>query len=81
MEEAMLRHYPAILHDSEYLQRRPIGLSYEKAIWAPIFKKIRTDEPDTLERIKDSIFKDLQPFTQPDGIHFSKTVFYVRGVK
>jgi ubiquinone/menaquinone biosynthesis C-methylase UbiE len=31
MEEAMLRHYPAILEDSEYLERRPIGMAYEKA--------------------------------------------------
>jgi SAM-dependent methyltransferase len=31
MEEEMLRHYPAILEDREYLERRPIGMSYEKA--------------------------------------------------
>jgi SAM-dependent methyltransferase len=31
MEEAMIRHYPAILEDSEYLERRPIGMAYEKA--------------------------------------------------
>lgn len=31
MEEAILRHYPAILEDSEYLERRPIGMAYEKA--------------------------------------------------
>ncbi len=31
MEDAILRHYPAILEDSEYLQRRPIGMAYEKA--------------------------------------------------
>jgi ubiquinone/menaquinone biosynthesis C-methylase UbiE len=31
MEEAMLRHYPAILEDSEYLRRRPIGTAYENA--------------------------------------------------
>jgi SAM-dependent methyltransferase len=30
MEEAMIRHYPAILEDSEYLERRPIGMAYEK---------------------------------------------------
>ena len=30
MEEAILRHYPAILEDSEYLERRPIGMAYEK---------------------------------------------------
>lgn len=31
MEEAIIRHYPAILQDSEYLERRPIGMAYEKA--------------------------------------------------
>jgi ubiquinone/menaquinone biosynthesis C-methylase UbiE len=31
MEEAVIRHYPAILEDSEYLERRPIGMAYEKA--------------------------------------------------
>ena len=31
MEEAVLRHYPAILQDREYLERRPIGMAYEKA--------------------------------------------------
>jgi SAM-dependent methyltransferase len=31
MEEAMIRHYPALLEDSEYLERRPIGMAYEKA--------------------------------------------------
>ncbi len=31
MEEAMIRHYPAILRDSEYLERCPIGMAYEKA--------------------------------------------------
>lgn len=31
MEAAILRHYPAILQDDEYLERRPIGMAYEKA--------------------------------------------------
>jgi SAM-dependent methyltransferase len=30
MEEAMLRHYPALLQDGEYQQQRPIGAAYEK---------------------------------------------------
>lgn len=29
MEEAILRHYPAMLEDGEYLERRPIGMAYE----------------------------------------------------
>lgn len=31
MEEAIIRYYPAILEDSEYLEERPIGMAYEKA--------------------------------------------------
>ncbi len=31
MEEAILRHHPAILEDREYIERRPIGMAYEKA--------------------------------------------------
>jgi ubiquinone/menaquinone biosynthesis C-methylase UbiE len=31
MEETIQRHYPAILQDDEYLERRPIGMAYEKA--------------------------------------------------
>jgi ubiquinone/menaquinone biosynthesis C-methylase UbiE len=31
MEEAIIRYYPAILEDREYLERRPIGMAYEKA--------------------------------------------------
>jgi ubiquinone/menaquinone biosynthesis C-methylase UbiE len=31
MEEAIIQHYPAILEDREYLERRPIGMAYEKA--------------------------------------------------
>jgi ubiquinone/menaquinone biosynthesis C-methylase UbiE len=29
MEEAVIRHHPAILEDCEYLERRPIGMAYE----------------------------------------------------
>lgn len=31
MEEAIIRHYPMILEDDEYLEQRPIGMAYEKA--------------------------------------------------
>jgi len=31
MEDAILRHYPVILEDPEYLAERPIGMAYEKA--------------------------------------------------
>jgi SAM-dependent methyltransferase len=32
MEEEILRHYPAILEDHDYLEQRPIGMAYEKAL-------------------------------------------------
>ena len=38
-------------------------------------------EPAELQRVKDAVLQDLQPFKQADGIHFQKTVFFVRGVK
>jgi ubiquinone/menaquinone biosynthesis C-methylase UbiE len=31
MEDAVLRNYPQLLENPEYLQRRPIGMAYEKA--------------------------------------------------
>ena len=31
MEEAILRHYPGILQDRDYLEQRPIGMAYAKA--------------------------------------------------
>ena len=30
MEDSMLRHYPELLQDAEYLENRPIGMAYEK---------------------------------------------------
>jgi ubiquinone/menaquinone biosynthesis C-methylase UbiE len=120
MEEAMLRHYPDLLQDGEYMQERPIGMAYEKAPgyeiilraagfrnidiswetgefastdeeewwrqmgnvgWDPFFKKIKQANADKLQSIKDAIFEDLQSHKQADGIHFTKTAFYVCGVK
>jgi ubiquinone/menaquinone biosynthesis C-methylase UbiE len=120
MEEAMIRHYPAILEDGEYLQRRPIGMAYEKAQgyeiifraggfrdieisretaefvstdeeewwrqmqnigWDSLFEKITIYSAANLQKIKEAIFKDLQPYKQPDGIHFTKSIFYISGVK
>jgi len=117
MEEVILRHYPAILQDDEYLERRPIGMAYEKARgyeiilqsagfqgiegsketmtfvstdeeewwrqmqhvgWESLTDKIETGE---LQRVKEAIFEDLQPYKQGDGIHFKKVVFFVSAVK
>jgi SAM-dependent methyltransferase len=46
--------------------------------WESLIDKIETAERT---RIKEAIFQDLQPFKQTDGIHFKKTVFFVRGLK
>ena len=46
--------------------------------WFTVIDKM---DPAEVQRIKDAIFLDLQPFKQADGIHFQKTVFYVRGVR
>jgi ubiquinone/menaquinone biosynthesis C-methylase UbiE len=46
--------------------------------WFTVIDKM---DPAEVQRIKDAIFQDLQPFKQADGIHFQKTVFYVRGVR
>lgn len=120
MEEAMLRHYPAILDDPEYLQRRPIGMAYEKVEgyeiilqqagfremeifrermtfvstdeeewwqqmqhlgWDSLTRKIENGGNGRLQRVREAIFKDLQPYKLADGIHFDKAVFFVRALK
>jgi SAM-dependent methyltransferase len=120
MEEAMLRHYPQILEDEEYLERRPIGMAYEKLAgyqiifhaagfrdiaisretaefvstdeqewwrqmsavgWDTLLAKIESKGAGQLNWIKEAIFKELQPFKHSDGIHFTKRVFFVSGVK
>ena len=120
MEQSMVRHYPALLQDNEFLQKRPIGLSYEKVQgydiifhaagfrditvsretaefvstdedefwremdsmgWDRYLEKIRQVNTNKLHRIKDAIFRDLQSHKQLDGIHFTKTVFFISGVK
>ena len=117
MEDAVLRHYPMILKDDEYLERRPIGMSYENAAgyeiifrsagfrdieistqsmtfvstdeeewwrqmqhvgWGFLIRKIKAE---SLKRVKEAIFKELQPYKRSDGIHFKKRVFFVYGVK
>ena len=49
--------------------------------WASLFEKIEMDGAGKVQRIKEAIFQDLQPYKQPDGIHFTKTVIFVCGVK
>ena len=115
MEEAMIRHFPEILRDQDYLEQRPIGMSYEKAKgymiifrtagfgdirvsreelpvistdeeewwrqmqrvgWDSFFKKVESDSADKLQRVKDAILQDPQPYKQADGIHFTKAAFF-----
>ena len=49
--------------------------------WETLFDKLERANPGQLSRIKEKIFQDLQAFKQSDGIHFTKSVFYVSGVK
>jgi ubiquinone/menaquinone biosynthesis C-methylase UbiE len=120
MEASMLRHYKLLQQDEEYMQRRPIGMAYEKAVgykiilhaagfnniemdketaefvstdeeewwrqmssvgWESILERIEQTDPEDFQRAKDAIFDDLQNHKQSDGIHFTKTVFYISGVK
>ncbi|PWB50453.1 MAG: hypothetical protein C3F13_16000 [Anaerolineales bacterium] len=120
MEEAMIRHYPAILHDSEYIEQHPIGMAYEKPAgyeiilrqagfreievrgesmtfvstdeeewwrqmqrlgWKSLLDRIELIDANQFTRMKEAIFKDLQSCKQEDGLHFTKSVFYVKGIK
>jgi hypothetical protein len=49
--------------------------------WDSLFEKITINSADKLQKIKEAIFKDLQPYKQPDGIHFTKSIFFITGVK
>ena len=49
--------------------------------WDSFFNKVAGDSADKLQRVKDAILQDLQPYKQPDGIHFTKAAFFVCGVK
>jgi len=59
MEEAILRHYPAILEDRQYLERRPIGMAYEKAQgYETIFQSAGFSEIE--------VFKERMTFVSTD---------------
>jgi ubiquinone/menaquinone biosynthesis C-methylase UbiE len=49
--------------------------------WASFFNRIEGEDADKFHRVKESVFQDLQRFKRADGIHFSKSVFFVSGVK
>ena len=46
--------------------------------WGPLTNKII---PVELQRIKEMIFNDLQPYRRAGGIHFKKVASFVCGVK
>jgi ubiquinone/menaquinone biosynthesis C-methylase UbiE len=49
--------------------------------WDYFFNKIRKVGPSIAQGLKDTIFTELQLFKQSDGFHFTKSAFYVSGVK
>lgn len=49
--------------------------------WDSFFKKVKNDSAEKLQGVKEAILQDLQPYKQPDGIHFTKAAFFVCGVK
>jgi len=49
--------------------------------WDELFKKVNNDGTETLARIKNAIFRELQTYKHHDGIHFSKSVFIITGRK
>ena len=49
--------------------------------WDSLIEKIKQKSADQLIKIKEAIFKDLHPYQQADGIHFTKSVFFISGVK
>jgi hypothetical protein len=53
----------------------------ERVGWKSFLGKISQKNAGQLQGIKDAIFRDLQAFKQSVGIHFIKSVFFVRGVK
>jgi len=120
MEDQILKYYPEILEDDEYLSRRPIGMAYESARgyerilgsagfreikitregtdfvssdemewwvmmlhigWDTLVERIERVDANRLKRVRDAILADLRPFRQSDGIHFTKSVFFVSAVK
>jgi len=53
----------------------------EEVGWKSIFEKIKLADSEEFYRIKKSILRDLAPLKYLDGIHFTKSVFFVSAVK
>ena len=59
MTASVIRHYPAILEDDEYLKHRPIGMAYEKAVGYELI--LRTAGFRDIE-----VFKETMTFVSTD---------------
>jgi SAM-dependent methyltransferase len=60
--------------DEWWEQMRTVG-------WARFFKKVGGDGAETLTRIREAIFRELQAHKHPDGLCFTKSVFSLTGRK
>jgi ubiquinone/menaquinone biosynthesis C-methylase UbiE len=49
--------------------------------WETLLGKIEQNDANQFDRIKEAIFAELQSKKQEDGIHFTKSAFYVSGNK
>jgi SAM-dependent methyltransferase len=49
--------------------------------WDRFFKKVESNSANTLTRIKESIFRELQTHKRPDGIYFTRSAFLITGRK
>mgnify|MGYP000219549029 CR=1 FL=1 len=56
---------------------RPLGVT---DLDGPDYK-IKAQHPDRYHKLKQAIVEDLQQFKRPDGLHFMKRVFFIRGIK
>jgi len=70
MEEAVIRHYPAILEDDEYQRRRPIGMAMENAVgYELIFQTAGFREVE--------VFKEAMTFVSTDEEEWWRQMLYI----
>ena len=85
IEEAIIRHYPAILDDGEFIRRRPIGYSrenatgYEKILRSAGFTKIefRQEVVDCVSRDEEEWWEQIRNLGW--GRFFTATVDQISG--
>ena len=49
--------------------------------WDEPLETVKSLGPDRLQAFKEAVFRDLDPFQQAEGIHFTKTVSFVFATK